>query len=341
VVDPQTPASGASDHGTGESLGPYQLLERLGAGGLGEVFRARDTVHGRTVTVKRVPSAIAADALRAASLRETAQTLGAVSHPGVAALYECGEQDGELYLAQEFVPGQRLSELVGGRPLNPRRAVEIGIDVAEALAALHAAALMHGDLRPDNIVITPKGHAKLIDSGLGAFTAGGALRASAGARFGTLSTATLATVRYLSPEQAIGERVDARSDVFALGAVLYEMLTGQPAFDAATADTVIVGILQASPAAPSTLVASVPSELDLIVARALAKSLDRRYPSAAAIADDLRAAKTVLDMDLAQTTTSVSEPEHRQRPVALIVGGVLLLLASLAWWQRATLAALF
>jgi serine/threonine protein kinase len=322
-------------------IGPYKVLDRLGAGGLGEVFRARDTVHGRTVAVKRVPSAIAPDSERAADLRTIAQSLNRVSHPGVAELYECGEQDGALYLAQEYVPGQRLLELVGGRPLNPRRAVEIAIDIADALAALHREGLHHGDLDPDNIVITPKGHAKLLDAGLAAFTAGGALRASAGARLGTLPISALSTVRYLSPEQALGERIDARGDVFALGAVLYEMLTGQPAFDAPTADAVVLRVLQATPPPPSSKAPKVPTELDMIVARALAKSLDRRYASAAAVADDLRAAKTVFDTAVGEDVPRFEPLETRKRPTALIVAAIVALIALVAWWQRAALAALF
>jgi len=341
-TDPRIPGPPADATPAPGMIGPYQVLDRLGAGGLGEVFRARDTVHGRTVAVKRVPSAIAPDSARAVELRTIAQSLGRASHPGVAALYECGEQDGALYLAHEYVPGQRLSELVGGRPLNPRRAVEIAIDIADALAALHQEGVQHGDLDPDNIVITLKGHAKLLDAGLAAFTAGGALRASAGARLGTLPISALSTVRYLSPEQALGERIDARSDVFALGAVLYEMLTGQPAFDAPAADAVVLRVLQATPPAPSNKAPNVPTELDMIVARALAKSLDRRYASAAALADDLRAAKTVFDMAVDEDVPAFEPLDERKRPTAFIVGVVVVVvIALLAWWQRAALAALF
>jgi serine/threonine protein kinase len=342
VTEPRTPAPLADTPSASVMIGPYQVLDRLGAGGLGEVFRARDTVHGRTVAVKRVPSAIAPDSERAADLRAVAQSLSRVSHPGVAALYECGEQEGALYLAQEYAPGQRLSELVGGRPLNPRRAVEIAIDIADALDALHREGVHHGDLDPDNIVITPKGHAKLLDAGLAAFTAGGALRASAGARLGTLPPSALSTVRYLSPEQALGERTDTRSDVFALGAILYEMLTGQPAFDAPTADAVVLRVLQATPQAPSSRAPNVPTELDMIVTRTLAKSLDRRYASASALADDLRAAKTVFDSLVEQDTATFEPLEERKRPTTLIVAAiVVVMIALLAWWQRAALAALF
>lgn len=331
VIDPQPSAFPDS---MPSAIGPYQVLERLGAGGLGEVFRARDTIHGRTVVIKRVPSAIAPDSERAASLRALAQSLGDVSHPGLASFYDCGEQDGALYLVQEYVPGQRLSELVGGRPLNPRRAIEISLDVAEALGALHQKGFRHDDLDPDNIVITPKGHAKLLDAGLAAFTAGGSVRATAGARLGSLPVSSLSTVRYLSPEQALGERMDERSDLFALGAVLYEMLTGQPPFDATSADAAVLRVLQATPLAASRTAPNVPSELDMIVGRLLAKSLDRRYASAGALADDLRTVKTVFDAGLEHTITATLDvPQERSRPTALIVAAAVVLIVLLVWWQ--------
>ena len=332
VIDPQ---SSALPDSTPTAIGPYQVLERLGAGGLGEVFRARDTNHGRTVVIKRVPSAIAPDSERAAALRAVAQSLSRISHPGIASLYECGEQDDALYLVQEFVPGQRLSELMGGRPLNPRRAVEIALDVTEALAALHHEGFHHDDIGPDNIVITPKGHAKLLDAGLAAFTAGGAIRSTAGARLGSLPVSALSTVRYLSPEQALGERIDQRSDLFALGAVLYEMLTGQPPFDATTADAVVLRVLQATPVAASRTTSNVPSELDMIVGRLLAKSLDRRYASATALGDDLRVVKTVLDSGLEHTiTTTLDVPETRSRPTGWIFAAVaIVVVVVIVWWQ--------
>jgi eukaryotic-like serine/threonine-protein kinase len=331
VIDPQP--SGFPDS-MPSAIGPYQVLERLGAGGLGEVFRARDTIHGRTVVIKRVPSAIAPDSERAASLRALAQSLSDVSHPGLASFYACGEQDGALYLAQEYVPGQRLSALIGGRPLNPRRAIEISLDVAEALGALHQKGFRHDDLDPDNIVITPKGHAKLLDAGLAAFTAGGSVRATAGARLGSLPVSSLSTVRYLSPEQALGERMDERSDLFALGAVLYEMLTGQPPFDATSADAAVLRVLQATPLAASRTTPNVPSELDMIVGRLLAKSIDRRYASAGALADDLRTVKTVIDAGLEHTITATLDvPQERSRPTALIVAAAVVLIVLLVWWQ--------
>src|SRR5439155_5434280 len=178
-------------------------------------------------------------------------------HPGVAALYECGLSDGEMFLALEFVSGQRLDEMLGARAIHPRRAVEIALELAEALEALHAAGTVHGDVRPANVGVTQKGHAKLLDAGLAAFTAGGALRTSAGARLGSLPASATAVLGYVSPEQAAGEPTDARGDLFGLGCVLCEMLTGRGPFDRPSPDATLLAVLQASAPVPSATVASV------------------------------------------------------------------------------------
>lgn len=318
------------------TVGTCQLLERIGAGGLGEVFRARDTVHGRTVLLKRVAAGLTADPVRAAALRETANRVARVSHPGVAALYELGAHDGELYLAQEFVPGQRLTELLAGQALHPRRSTEIAIELADALAAVHAAGLVHGDLRPDNVIVTPKGHAKLLDTGLTAFTAGGALRASAGSRLGTLPSGASSTLQYLAPEQALGQGGDERADLFALGAILHEMLTGRPAFARPSADDIILAVLQAAPPAPSEGNPLVPAALDRIVARAIAKSLDRRYRSAEELSADLREVRATFEAALEHAP----EPEResgRARGLrrGVLVGAAVTGAMALAWWQLA------
>ena len=172
------------------------------------------------------------------------------------------------------------------------------MDVADALAALHQAGLVHGDVRPANIIVSSRGHAKVIDAGLARFTAGGMLRATAGSRLGSLPESAVATLRYLSPEEAAGERTDARSDVFSLGCVLHEMLAGQAPFNRPTADAIVLATLQASPPPANAQVASVPIDLSRICARALAKSMDRRYRSAAAMAEDLRGVASLLDEDL-------------------------------------------
>lgn len=313
------------------AFGVYQLLERIGTGALGEVYRARDTVHGRTVAIKRVPAALTSDAARLGHLTRTATTLARVSHPGVAMLYECGQYEGELFIAQEFVPGQSLVMLLAGRPIHPRRAVDLAVEIADALGALHAQKITHGDLRPDNVFVTPKGHVKLIDAGLAGFTRGGSIRTSAAKRLGTLSADTMSIVRYLAPEEASSVGADARTDLFALGLLLYEMLTGRPAFDRASADDTLVAVLTATVPAPSTLQPNVPARLDQIVGKSVARALDKRYQTAAAFADDLRAVKAVFDVDLEQRgvampAESTSKPARWLLWLAVVLGA-----AVIAW----------
>lgn len=325
MSDPQ-PSSADARMPLGE-IGGYQLLERIGVGALGEVFRARDTVHGRTVLIKRVPAALTADEDRISLLRDTAMALAAVSHPGVAMVYECGDDDGQTFLAQEFVPGQTLSGLIAGRPLNVANAVDMAIRMGDALGALHAAGLTHGDLRPDNIVVTPKGHVKLLDAGLTAFTSGGAARASAGS--GAASGASRTVARYLAPEEALGEHGDRRADLFALGLVLYEMLTGRPAFDSRSADDTLLEVLRTSPGPPSAVNPKVPAELDTIVARSLSKAVDGRYQTAVEFADALRRVKSRLGDDLEEAPPP--EPESSSRLwwwVAAVAAGA----AATAWF---------
>lgn len=321
-------------------LGSYELIDQIGAGALGEAFRARDTIHGRTVVIKKVPAALSSDPDRAEALQSAAEPLEAISHPGVAMLYECGLEDGQMFLALEYVPGERLDQVIGGRPLNARRAVDIAIDVADALGALHQAGLVHGDVRPANIIVSTRGHAKVIDAGLARFTTSGLLRASAGSRLGSLPESTVATtLRYLSPEEAAGERTDARSDVFSLGCVLHEMLTGQAPFDRPTADAVVLATLQASPP-PANAVASVPIDLSRICSRALSKSMERRYPNAATMAEDLRGIASMLDGELDDAPVEDEPTPGRAR--SIILGIVLFVVATaLAWWAWLAVAALF
>jgi serine/threonine protein kinase len=329
VTDPRSPE--LDSQAPAAQLGVYQLLERIGAGALGEVFRARDTVHGRTVAIKRVPSALTADAARLGLLSRTATSLSRFSHPGVAMLYECGVHEGELFVAQEFVPGQSITALLGGRPIHPRRAVDLAIEIADALAALHAERLTHGDLRPDNVIVTPKGHVKLIDAGLAAFTGGGAIRASAARKLGALPADSAAVVRYLAPEEASGEGADARSDLFSLGLLLHEMLTGDPAFARATADDTLLAVLSRSVPPPSARQPTIPARLDAVVARALSRALDKRYQLASALADDLRVVKALLDAGIAQQAI---DPPASEAPRSRVWWMVLLLAcgaAAIVW----------
>src|SRR5476651_6981 len=189
-----------------ETLGHYKILDRIGAGGMGEVYRARDTRLGRTVAIKVMIADIAGDPDRRARFLQDARATAALSHPNIAALYEIGEDQDQLFPVFEYVPGETLKNVIAGRPLNPRRAIDLAVQLADALADAHAEGIVHRDIKSDNIIVTPKGNAKILDFGLAAWTAGGAEREQAATMIATTTEMRLGTVAYMSPEQALGER---------------------------------------------------------------------------------------------------------------------------------------
>jgi serine/threonine protein kinase len=328
-----------------ETLGVYKILERIGEGGIGEVYRARDTRLGRTVALKVVRPDIVADAEQRARFLRDARAATTLSHPSIAALYEIGEDQDQLFLACEFVPGETLREAIDGRPMNPKLAIDYAVQLSDALADAHAAGAIHGDLKPDNIFVTPRGRVKIVDYGLSAWTYGGATRRRAAAEATGGAPADVGTVAYLSPEQALGEHSDHRTDIFSLGSMLFEMLTGRPPFT--SPEALPLKIVQARAPAPSSLNAEVPHELDPIVQRALAKSLDQRYESTATLAAELRAVAAILD-----ERATAAEIEAASMPAArgarsgfpwriTILVLMLAALAAAGWFERAELMRLW
>ncbi len=324
-----------------ETLGHYKILERIGAGGMGEVFRARDTRLGRTVAVKVLSADVAGDPARRERLLREARATSALSHPNIAALYEIGEDQGELFLVFEFVPGETLRTAIAGRPLNPRRAIDLAVQLADALADAHADGIVHRDIKPDNIIVTPKGNAKILDFGLATWTGGGAGRDQAATMVATGAGTTLGTVAYMSPEQALGERVDHRTDIFSLGIVLFEMLTGKQPFSGTTSTALALQIVQAPAPAPSSVNTSLPRELDPIVARALAKSLDQRYESAATLGAELRTVAAILDVrsdaNAAAGVSAAIMPPRRSWAGLIVLLLVLAGLGAAAWYERGSI----
>jgi TolB-like protein len=312
-----------------DRLAQYHLLEYLGEGGLGAAYRARDTRFGRTTLVKIVPDRLAGDPDLRARLIDAAAAASALSHPNVATLFEVGEEGGRLFLAFEYVHGRSLRAELGGRPLNVRHALDLGAQMADALAAIHARGLVHGDLRPETIMVTAKGLVKLLDCGLAPWTRGGEARAAAAGDWARVEPVLAATVfPYLAPEQARGEPLTPASDIFALGAVLYEVVTGRPAFAGPTPEATRAAVLTDAPPPPSALNREVPPELDVIVLRALAKAPADRYQSAAVVAAELRSLATMLDIRAGE-----AEPPRlvagvprggrgRRAVVALLVAGL-------------------
>ncbi len=277
----------------GETIGSFEILGLLGTGGSGTVYRARDTRVGRTVAV-RVIGDPSGDARRRARFLDAVRPFTAVSHPNVATIFEVAEHQGCAILASEFVPGERLGTMAGGRPLNLRRAIDICAQVADALADVHAFGLVHGALTPSSVAVTTKGRVKVLDFGLAAWHAGTHDRHTA-ARLADRGTALgQGTVAYMAPEQVLGQSAGSCSDIFALGVILYELLTGRRPFEAANAADTAVRIAQHTPPPPGQVNPDVPSEVDTIVARALSKNVGDRYASAAEMAADLRSAASAI-----------------------------------------------
>lgn len=325
-----------------ETIGHYRVLEQIGSGGIGDVYRARDTRQGRTVAIKAVSEAIAADAAKRDAFLRDARATAKVTHPNLATLYEIVEEASDVFLVFDFAAGGSLKSVAGGHALNPRRAVDLAIQIADALADVHAEGVVHGDLKPDNVIVTPRGNAKLLDTGLSRWTRGGAARDTAAgtAAPGGAPATVLGTLAYLSPEQAVGERADARTDIFSLGVILFEMLTGRLPFVAATPGAIALQIAQAPAPSVTEVNPALPPELHAIVSRALAKSVDSRYESAAAMAAELRGVAAILDVratvaaEQARPAVRAGRSRSRGATWAILVLVVALLAGAAWWWLR-------
>ncbi len=320
------------------SIAHYNLLDRIGDGGIGEVFRARDTRVGRTVALKIVSPLIEGDASRLARLFEDAHAAMALSHPNIATLFDAGSADGVHYLAYEFASGRTLRDECGGAPMHARRAVDLAVQIADGVADGHAHGVIHGDLRPDTIMVTAKGSAKILDFGLAPWTRGGDVRAAAGRSAYALPVEAVGVLAYLSPEQAIGGAVDPRTDVFTLGTLTYEMLTGRNPFAAKTPLETVTNVMRVRAPLASEMNPAVPKDLDSILARAMTPDLVERQQSAASFAAELRSVGAVLDV---RTGNAVHAPDllplddSPDRNASALLAAALAALAVVAfviWW---------
>ncbi len=317
-------------------LGHYNVLDRIGAGGMGEVYRARDTKLGRTVAVKVLPDAIAADPDRRERFLREARATAALSHPNIAMLFEVGQDGDRLYLVFEYVAGKTLGAAIAGRPLPPRLAIDLSIQIADALADAHTVGIVHRDIKPDNVIVTPKEKAKVLDFGLAHWTEGGLAREHAPTMAATASGSIFGTIAYMSPEQALGMTLDGRSDIFSLGVVLYEMLTGMNPFAADSPTAALLNVAQKRPQLPSNVIKTLPRELDPILMKMLAKDPNHRYDSAASLAAELRSVATVLDIRSGEAeprTLKTKVVRRRRFPWKAIAAAVAIVLAGAAAWQ--------
>ncbi|HEV8132162.1 MAG TPA: protein kinase [Acidobacteriota bacterium] len=319
----------------GRTLGHYQIVSLLGAGGMGEVYLAQDSRLDRRVALKSLPAAVASDPERMGRFVREAKAASALNHPNVAHIYEIGQTEGVSFIAMEYVEGQTLAYKIGGHPLQVAEIIEIGIQAADALDEAHGKGITHRDIKPTNIMVTPRGQVKVLDFGLAKVTgpAGQEVASKLSTLMQTTPGVVMGTLPYMSPEQALGREMDHRSDLFSLGVVLYEMATGRLAFAGASASETLDRILHAQPGAMARLNSEVPAELERVVRKCLEKDRERRYQSARELLVDLKNLKR--DSDPSATLTIASQARWRwampwslavmMAALLLLAGGALLL----------------
>jgi Tol biopolymer transport system component len=300
----------------GDRLGPYEILGSLGVGGMGEVFRARDTRLGRDVAVKVLPPSFASDPERQRRFELEARAVAALDHPNVLVVHDVGAHDGREYIVTELLEGESLREKLEGGRIPPRKAVEIAIQVARGLSAAHEKGIVHRDLKPDNIFLTRDGRAKVIDFGLArvdALTLDSEGETQTAVDDKTAPGVLLGTVTYMSPEQARGRPAGVRSDVFALGAILYEMLAGRRPFSGATLADTLSAILREDPPPIESSSVAFPSTLDRVVRRCLEKEPAERFQTAGDVGFALEALTQMFDATGSDRATWGPPPAAKNR----------------------------
>jgi eukaryotic-like serine/threonine-protein kinase len=298
-------AGGRQQPKADQRIGRYRIVKRLGAGGMGEVYLAHDAELERDVALKILAGDVAADLQRMQRFIQEAKTASALNHPNIITIYEVGQAEGQRFIATEYIQGDTLRQRMQRESLSLRESCEVAVQVATALAAAHQTRVVHRDIKPENIMLRPDGLVKVLDFGLAKLTERGSAAAASDPdaatrlQINTVPGLVMGTVNYMSPEQARGKEVDARTDIWSWGVVLYEMLTGHLPFGGETISDVIAAILRSEPAPLTSYVSDMPLELQRITRKALRKERDERYQTIQDLLVDLKSLQRELDIQSA------------------------------------------